>query len=41
MPGRAASKRWHKVVLPPPEGAEMRINKGLLVAMALGWLDIG
>src|SRR5258706_13521424 len=37
--GRAASNCWQMVVLPPPDGAEIRTSKGLAVGRVLLWLS--
>jgi hypothetical protein len=36
IPGRAASNCWQTVVFPPPEGAEIRINKALEICSDMG-----
>jgi hypothetical protein len=38
MAGRALSNCWHNVVLPPPDGAEIRIKSGAELFLAISWM---
>jgi len=39
MRGCAARSCWQMVVLPPPDGAEIKTSKGLVTGIVRGWLS--